>query len=238
MARTLAILISLALGVSLLAVDTCAQETQPQISIDLTVDEAIELATQWLEQGRLEPAERLVAKLRAVPDPRPQVLFLSAHIKLAKGDLPGAIDEFRRILQKDPKAVRVRLDLALTLYRTRDYAAALYHFELALSADLPPQAKANALRFVRDIQHRESYWELTLGIASDSNINYATSATDVRIADLQFQLNENARAKSGTGLVLNLWGRQAFGRELDHFVNFYLEDDNYQGGNFDLLYTM
>src|SRR3954463_9428087 len=135
-----------------------AQDAEPP-TVNLTIEQATELATRLLEQGRLDPAERLIRRLRAAADPPLQVLFLSGHLHLARGDVGGAIEEFREILRRDPKAVRVRLDVALALYRERDYPAALYHFELALSTDLPPLAKANALRFVRDIRQRQSYWE-------------------------------------------------------------------------------
>jgi tetratricopeptide (TPR) repeat protein len=214
----------------------CARAQDEPPTVNLTVEQAIELATELLEKGRLDPAERLIRRLRAAPDPPLQVLFLSGHLKLARGDVAGAIEEFREILRRDPKAVRVRLDLALALYRARDYPAALYHFELALSTDLPPQAKANALRFVRDIRQRQSYWELNLAIVSDSNVNYATRATDVPIGEARFQLADNARAKTGTGLMVTLSGRESFGPGLDNFVNLYAEDTNFKGSRFDLFY--
>src|SRR5581483_1751535 len=209
-----------------------AQEPEPP-TVNLTIEQATDLATQLLEQGRLDAAERLITKLRAAPDPSLQVLFLSGHLKIARGDVAGAVEEFRRILVRDPKAVRVRLDLALALYRARDYPAALYHFELALSTDLPPQAKANALRFVRDIRQRQSYWQLNVAIVSDSNVNYATRATDVPIGEARFQLNQDARATSGTGLAVSLGGRRSFGPGLDNYVNLYTEDTNFKGHRFD-----
>jgi tetratricopeptide (TPR) repeat protein len=205
-------------------------------TVELTLEQAIDLATRLLEQGRLEPAERLIRRLRAAPDPPLQVLFLSGHLDLARGDVAGAIEEFRAILRRDPKAVRVRLDLALALYRARDYAAALYHFELALSTDLPAQAKANALHFVRDIRQRQSYWELNVAIVSDSNVNYATRATDVPIGEARFRLSDDARAKTGTGLMVTLSGRESFGPGLDNYVNLYAEDTNFKASRFDLFY--
>jgi outer membrane protein len=212
-----------------------AQDAEPP-TVNLTVEQATQLATELLEQGRLDPAERLITRLRAAPEPTLQVLFLSGHLKLARGDVAGAIEEFRRILVRDPDAVRVRLDLALALYRARDYPAALYHFELALSADLPAQAKANALRFVRDIRQRQSYWELNVAVVSDSNVNYATRATDVPIGQARFQLNDDARAKTGTGIMVTLAGRESFGPGLDNFVNLYAEDTNFKASRFDLFY--
>jgi tetratricopeptide (TPR) repeat protein len=209
----------------------------PSETVELSLQQAIELATEWLEQGRLEPAERLIQKLRAAADPPPQVLFLSAHLKQARGDLSGAVEEFRELLRKDPRAVRARLDLALALYRMREYRSALYHFELALSAKLPPRAEANALRFVRDIRQRESYWEMGLSLISDSNVNYATQASEVTIGEAQFRLAENARAKPGTGLLVTLNGRQSFGSDLANFVNVYAEHSNFPGGRFDFFYT-
>jgi tetratricopeptide (TPR) repeat protein len=228
-------LAALLLGWALALPHARAQDAEPP-TVDLTVEQAIELATRLLEQGRLDPAGRLIGRLRAAPEPPLQVLFLSGHLKLARGDVAGAVEEFREILRRDPQAVRVRLDLALALYRVRDYAAALYHFELALSADLPAQAKANALRFVRDIRQRESYWELNVALVSDSNVNYATRATDVPIGEARFRLSEDARAKAGTGLMVTVSGRESFGAGLDNYVSVYAEDTNFKASRFDLFY--
>jgi outer membrane protein len=213
-----------------------AQQDAKPPTVNLTIEQAIELATQLLEQGRLDPAERLIRRLRAAPDPPLQVRFLAGHLDLAQGDVAGAIEEFREVLRRDPRAVRVRLDLALALYRERDYPAALYHFELALSSDLPQLAKGNVLRFVRDIRQRQSYWELNLALVSDSNVNYATRATDVPIGEARFQLSEDARAKAGTGLMVTVSGRESFGPALDNYVKLYAEDTNFKASRFDLFY--
>src|SRR5689334_17616287 len=108
-----------------LAAPARAQDPEPPTP-NLTIDQATQLATVLLAKGTRAPAERLSTRLRAAPGPSLQVLFLSAHLKLARGDVGGAAAEFRRILNRDPTAVRSRLGLAVALYRERDYPAALY----------------------------------------------------------------------------------------------------------------
>ena len=39
--------------------------------------------------------------------------------------------------------------------------------------------------------------ELNVAVVSDSNVNYATRATDVPIGEARFQLSDDARAKAG-----------------------------------------
>jgi hypothetical protein len=160
----------------------------------------------------------------------------------AARDYRRAEASFRKILDRDPRLLRVRLELARTLFMERKDEQADYHFRLAGAERPPAQVSRNILRFRQAIRARRSWrFNFDIGLAPDSNINSATDRQSVDIYGLPFKLDPSARARSGTGtfiggeasLRLNRFGRipvylGGYGRWLrygDH--NF---DDTYVGG--------
>lgn len=210
---------------------------ESQAILELNVEQATDLATVWLEQGKTAQAEKLLKRLRSAPRPSLQVMFLSGQLAGMRENWGKAIEEYRAILITDPKAVRVRLELARALFEIKDYPAALYHFELALSEPLPDEAQKNVLRFVRDIRFRLSRWEIRLDLMSDTNINNATQNRDIVISGNHFTLSNDAMAKHGAGWYLGLFGRQAFGADLSSFAQVQLESYDYSNRTNDRLFT-
>ncbi|QNP45766.1 DUF560 domain-containing protein [Sphingomonas sediminicola] len=107
---------------------------------------------------------------------------------------------FRRILDRDPKLLRVRLELARTLYMEKKDEQADYQFSLAAAEQTSSQVRRNIANFRQAIRARRS-WRLNVdfGFAPDSNINSATEKESVNIYGLPFRLDPDARARSGTG---------------------------------------
>ena len=129
-----------------------------------------------------------------------------------------AIRSFRGILVKEPDNLRVRLELARGLFsRGRcveppknlikhmlgdDCWAAEQHFLRVLGANVPPQVVMNVRRFIQICRARKrATGSLSLALAPDTNVNTSTSAQTVDIFGLPFQLDDEARAKSGIGVV-------------------------------------
>ena len=71
--------------------------------LELNVEQATELATIWLEQGKTGQAEKLLKRLRSAPRPSLQVRFLSGQLAGMRGNWGEAIEEYRAILIADPK---------------------------------------------------------------------------------------------------------------------------------------
>ena len=134
-----------------------------------------------------------------------------------------AIKSFRSMLVKDPSLQRVRLELGRSLFRRGDCTrpptnlvrhvlgddcwAAQQHFLRVLGSGVPPQVVLTIRRFVQTIRARKrASGALTLALAPDTNVNTATSAQSVSIFGLPFQLDDDARATSGIGIVGNLSG--------------------------------
>jgi hypothetical protein len=107
---------------------------------------------------------------------------------------------FRQILDRDPKLLRVRLELARTLYMEKKDEQADYHFSLAAAEHPSLQVRRNIAKFREAIRARRSWrFNVDFGIAPDSNINSATDKESIDIYGLPFRLDPDARARSGTG---------------------------------------
>lgn len=126
--------------------------------------------------------------------------FREAMSSYSAGDYRRAEAKFRRILDRSPRLLRVRLELARTLFMQRKDEQADYHFSLAAAQRPSTQVALNIIRFREAIRARRS-WRASfdLGFAPDSNINSATDKDTVDIQGLPFHLDPDARSRSGTG---------------------------------------
>ena len=126
--------------------------------------------------------------------------FLDGLSSYAARDYRNAEASFRRILDRDPGLLRVRLELARTLFMERQDEQADYHFRLAAAAHPAAQVSRNIVRFREAIRARRAWrFNFDVGFAPDSNINSATDKESVDIYGLPFTLDPSARARSGTG---------------------------------------
>jgi outer membrane protein len=127
--------------------------------------------------------------------------FIAGMSSYAAGDYRRAEDIFRRILDRDPRLLRVRLELARTLFMERKDEQADYQFRMAAGERPPAQVARNIVRFREAIRARRSWrFNFEVGFAPDSNINSATDKESLDIYGLPFQLDPSARARSGTGI--------------------------------------
>ena len=167
--------------------------------------------------------------------------FISGMTGYAAGDYRRAEVMFRRILDRDPRLLRVRLELARTLFMEKKDEQADYQFRLAAAAHPAALVARNIVRFREAIRARRSWrFNFNIGLAPDSNINSATDKESIDIYGLPFQLDPSARARSGTGLFfggdaslrLNRFGKvpiylDAYGRWLGYRDHRF--DDDYAG---------
>ena len=168
----------------------------------LSADDVLAIAGRLIDIGRYDEAEDLLSRLEADGAGGVERDFLDGMLALARKDYRWAEAMFRRILQGDPSLVRVRLELARTLFLEKKDEEADYHFKLAIAARPGSTVIANVARFREAIRARRAWrFNINLGIAPDSNINSATNAERVEILGLPFQLSPQARARSGTGII-------------------------------------
>ena len=134
-------------------------------------------------------------------DPVIQREFVQGMTDYSHRNYRSAEAAFRRILDRDPSLLRVRLELARTLFMEKKDEQADYQFRLAAAAHPGEMVARNIVRFRQAIRNRRSWrFNIDFGFAPDSNINSATDKQSVDIYGLPFRLNSDARAHSGTGL--------------------------------------
>ena len=126
--------------------------------------------------------------------------FVAGMASYSRRDYAAAEAAFRRLLDRQPGLLRVRLELARTLYMERKDEQADYHFRLAAGEHPSDPVLRNILRFRQAIRSRRSWrFDFDFGFTPDSNINSATDKETVDIYGLPFTLDPTGRAHSGTG---------------------------------------
>lgn len=180
-----------------------AQEVQAVEVRNLTAADVLALAGRMVEAGRHDDALVLLSRLEADGAGGAERDFLDGMVALARKDLPRAEAMFRKILRGDPSLVRVRLELARTLFLAKKDEEADYHFRLAI-AERPGDAVVSSITRYREAIRARRAWRfnVNLGIAPDSNFNSATNTDRVEILGLPFELSPDAKARSGTGVIV------------------------------------
>jgi len=190
------------------AQDAAAQPTAPPSTA--ATSRAIsgrEAAALLMQAHRLPEARRVLVALERA-DPRDnEVQFMLGMVALEEKAYPEAIRRFRRILAREPGAVRVRLELGRAFYLIKDYDNAERQFRLARAGKLPPAAQANVDKYLFTIrQERRFSYNLSVALAPDTNLNAGPSLSAVDIFGLPFQLSSDARQRSGVGVALGAGG--------------------------------
>lgn len=198
---------SLALAVSCGAASPAfgsAPETGPEAgAVQAAPAAPLEAAIEpLLRSGRIDEAERRLNEALAANPHDPSAHFLSGIVALARKDYPRAIHIFRAMLIDHPEAVRVRLELARAYFLARDYANANRQFRFARAGKLPPAVNANIDEYLYAIRQSKDWsWSVSLSLAPDTNLNAGSSAREVSLFGLPFELSEDARKHSGVGLA-------------------------------------
>ena len=111
--------------------------------------------------------------------------------------------EFRTILDENPHATRVRLELARMNALLGESAVAQRELRSAAADGLPSEV-AQTIRFYANAleARRKIGGGFEIALALDSNVNRATRASSLGTVIGNFTLNPDAQASSGVGLTL------------------------------------
>ena len=173
-----------------------------QETIRATGFQLLQIAEDFARHGQGAQAERLFELLSNDPSPdiHNKARFRLAEMMLAEGKYAKAALLLRRILDENPKATRVRLELAAVLNKMGDPDGSLRQLRALRTGDLPPNVARFVDRLAASLQASKPLgFHLELAIAPDTNINRATSSDTLGTVLGDFTINQ--KVKSGVGVA-------------------------------------
>ena len=128
-------------------------------------------------------------------------LFLLGVAEFRLGLPRSAAQRFEAILARQPGLTRVRLELARVYHALGRDDKARFHFRASLADRLPSSVKDAVESYLNNIDARKRWSaSLSFSVLPESNPTKRTDSREIRIGGVPFQLNDDARAVSGTGL--------------------------------------
>ena len=128
-------------------------------------------------------------------------LFLLGVAESRLGLPRSAAQRFEAILARQPGLTRVRLELARVYHALGRDDKARFHFRASLADRLPSSVKDAVESYLNNIDARKRWSaSLSFSVLPESNPAKRTDSREIRIGGVPFQLNDDARAASGTGL--------------------------------------
>jgi hypothetical protein len=183
-------------------------------SMRMTAPQLLATTEKLVLDRRFEEARPLLAALALAPELSMEHHFLEGYVAAETGALDTAAKEFRAVLRDRPDMTRARLELARVLMLQGKDSAADHHYRLAAeTGDLPPEIERTIREQRGVIRNRKNwYFNFDFGLAPDSNINSATSASTIDTTlqyngkPVEMVLGPDARRKSGIGQTLGAQG--------------------------------
>lgn len=177
-----------------------AAQGQP---INLTPANMFILADTAARNDDLPTAEAVYRALATNPkiEIRSEARFRLAMLFVSKKRLTEGAVLLRTILDEQPRAERVRLELASIMLAIGDESSARRELRAVRSGALPGEVAQMVDRFSAALRARKPFGgSVQIAIVSDSNINRATRSDTLGTIIGDFILNDDAKARSGRGL--------------------------------------
>ena len=172
------------------------------------------IADMALKGGDDQTARRALRALMQDPsvEIRLEARFRLAALESKRGNLSLAAILLREIIDQRPSAVPARLELAGVLDRMGDKDGAWRQMRAIQAGGLPPQVARLIDRYSQALRAQRPFGaSFELAIAPDSNINRATRSDTLGTIFGDFQIADDGKAKSGTGLSLSGQAFRRFG---------------------------
>jgi tetratricopeptide (TPR) repeat protein len=185
--------------------------TPPTLSNDgrsltnLTAAQLFDIADQARAAGRDPDAEAIYKALAQDPTVtvRSEARFRLGMMYADQKHYTDAALAFRAILDEQPEAARVRLELARVLTAMGDEGGARAQLRQAQASGLPPEVALVVDRFQSALRSNKTFGgNFEAALAPDSNINRATDAKTLDTVIAPLTLSEDARQQSGIGAHL------------------------------------
>jgi hypothetical protein len=155
-----------------------------------------------------------VRPIHAAPAEVPEIetQFKAGMQALQEEKLKSAVEAFRNLLDADPSLNRVKLELALSYYRSLRYEQAQQLAQEVLDDPLtPPEVRVTVLAFLAQVkrdselygQKHEFTPHAAFGVMHDSNINVGPNNANIRIGDTDATLTPDSLKQSGNAGVFS-----------------------------------
>lgn len=191
-------------------------------AVRLDAGQLLELAERAQKSGDFSIAEAAYRAVIADPvvEVRSEARFRLANFLMGQSRLVEAAVMLRAILDEQPQAQRVRLELAHVLDLMGDEAGARRALREAQADGLPPDVARLVDRYSAALRAQKPVGaNIDIALAPDSNINRATRSDTLGTVLGDFILDEDAKQRSGLGLALR---GQAYARlPLDSKMNLF-----------------
>jgi tetratricopeptide (TPR) repeat protein len=172
----------------------------------LSAAQLFDIADQARAAGHDPDAEAIYKALSADPviTVRNEARFRLGMMYADKKHYTDAALAFRAILDEQPDAARVRLELARILTAMGDEGGARAQLRQAQASGLPPEVALVVDRFQAALRSTKTFGgNFEAALAPDSNINRATDAKTLDTVIAPLTLSEDARQQSGVGAHLS-----------------------------------
>lgn len=175
-------------------------------TVEVTAAQLFRIAEAATARQDPRIAERVYDALLEDPS---QEVRLEARFRLAmlegkRGNLARAATLLRQVLDHRPDAPRVRLELAAVLDRLGDKDGAWRQVRAIHAGALPAEVARLVDRYSEALRvQRPAGTSIEIALAPDSNINRATRADTLGTVIGDFDIAEDGKAKSGTGVAVS-----------------------------------
>lgn len=205
--------------------------------VSVSADQLLSIADRARNAGDSAMAEKAYRALFADPsvEVRSEARFRLAMMFVALRRFPEAAVLLREILDEQPGAQRVRLELAGVLELMGDEAGARRALREAQAGGLPPDVARLVDRYSAALRAQKPLGaSIDIALAPDSNINRATRSDTLGTVLGDFDLDKDAKQQSGIGLALRGQGyaRLQLGKGTNLFGRIAGSADLYRDGTF------
>jgi hypothetical protein len=172
----------------------------------LSAAQMFALAYEARDRGDASLAEAIYRAMfvDSSSDIRLEARFRLAKLEAKRGNLGRAAILLRQIVDQRPAAAPARLELAGLLERMGDKDGAWRQVRAIHAAGLPPNVARLVDRYSEALRAQRRFGaSFEIALAPDSNINRATRSDTLGTVLGDFQIAEEGKARSGTGLSLH-----------------------------------
>lgn len=216
-----------------------AQEVRAQTPLIMSPAKLFSFADEARDRGNFSVAETAYRALSENPDIeiRTEARFRLALMLADRMDRPrDAAVLLRQILDEKPEAARVRIELARLHAKMCNYDIARRELRAAEAIGLPPEVERTVHFYSTSLSSRKQFGlNFEISLAPDNNINRSTRSETLGTVLGDFDLSEDARARSGLGISTQMqaWGRMALGPQLSMITRISSKGDFFRKSSFD-----